>query len=486
MERRKLLSRSSLALIGLGAVLGATGTALLAGFRGSDRFPDIPAGAYYDEAVGEFVDLGVIKGFEDGTYHPDEAVTRGQIAVLLKRLRDEIKGVSTAARRREVSVSTPTTTSSSTPAERVTSPAGSFRFTLGKFSVKESDGQAIISIIRSGGSKGAVTVAFEATQGSATAGEDYSAATETLSFAEDETSKQLTIAIRNDELVEGPESVNLALGNPTGGALLGTPASATLTISDDEAASSGAQTTTSAGAIASASSVSSAVGGVLTFSATAYEMSENGGSVSVTALRKGTVTKAVSVNYATTDGTARSGVDYTAASGVLNFAENETAKTFTVPLIDRAGIQGNRNVTLKLLTPAAGAVIGNPTSVTLTIADDDIATFGAGNFKFSSSSYEAGEGDGEVTITVSRVSGTVGEASVQYATSDGTARSGEDYTATSGTLTFLPGESKKTFAIPLLKDTPSDPDEKVGLSLTSPTGGATLVEPSTAVLAIYE
>ncbi len=486
MELRKILSRSSALALALGILLGASGTAILAGSRGSDRFSDIPAGAYYDEAVGELVDLGIIKGFDDGTYHPDEAVTRGQIAVLLKRLRDDVKGVSTAARRREISSVAPSGADSATQertVERSTSVAGAFRFTLGRFSVGENDGQATVSIIRSGGSEGAVTVEFTASQGSATAGEDYVAATETLSFAANETSRQLTLTIRNDELSEGPESVNLALSSPTGGAVLGTPALATLTISDDESGSTTPQTT-SATAVASGSS--SAAGGSIVFSATAYEASENGGSVAVTVLRKGTVTRAVAVNYATADGTARASVDYTAATGTLNFAENETTKTFTIPLMDRAGIQGNRNLTLKLLSPTGGAVIGIPGSVTLTIADDDIGPFGTGNFRFSASSYEAGEGDGETLITVHRVGGTVGEASVQYRTSDSSAKAGEDYTATSGTLTFLPGESKKTFAIPLLKDTPSDPDEKVGLSLSSPTGGVTLIEPSSAVLTIYE
>ncbi|MEK7137053.1 MAG: Calx-beta domain-containing protein, partial [Patescibacteria group bacterium] len=261
MELRKILSRSSALALALGILLGASGTAILAGSRGSDRFSDIPAGAYYDEAVGKLVDLGIIKGFDDGTYHPDEAVTRGQIAVLLKRLRDDVKGVSTAARRREISSVAPSGADSATQertVERSTSVAGAFRFTLGRFSVGENDGQATVSIIRSGGSEGAVTVEFTASQGSATAGEDYVAATETLSFAANETSRQLTLTIRNDELSEGPESVNLALSSPTGGAVLGTPALATLTISDDESGSTTPQTT-SATAVASGSS--SAAGG---------------------------------------------------------------------------------------------------------------------------------------------------------------------------------------------------------------------------------
>ena len=59
---------------------------------------------------------------------------------------------------------------------------------------------------------------------------------------------------------------------------------------------------------------------------------------------------------------------------------------------------------------------------------------------------------------------------VDYATADGTARAGEDYTATSGTLTFQPGESVKTIRVPVLADAVSDSGETFKLRLSNELG----------------
>ena len=61
---------------------------------------------------------------------------------------------------------------------------------------------------------------------------------------------------------------------------------------------------------------------------------------------------------------------------------------------------------------------------------------------------------------------------VNYATADGTAKAGEDYTATSGTLTFAPGEIEKTVAVSIIDDTVEDSGEKFTLVLSDPIGGA--------------
>ena len=57
-----------------------------------------------------------------------------------------------------------------------------------------------------------------------------------------------------------------------------------------------------------------------------------------------------------------------------------------------------------------------------------------------------------LTVTVLRTGGTAGNLTVDYATADGTAIAGQDYTSTSGTLTFSAGETSKTIQIPILDD----------------------------------
>jgi hypothetical protein len=81
-------------------------------------------------------------------------------------------------------------------------------------------------------------VDFTTSDGTATVGSDYTSVTQTLTFADgDATDKTVTIPILDDALIEGDETVNLMLSNPTGGASLGTPSSAVLTIVDNEATS---------------------------------------------------------------------------------------------------------------------------------------------------------------------------------------------------------------------------------------------------------
>jgi uncharacterized delta-60 repeat protein len=104
---------------------------------------------------------------------------------------------------------------------------------------------------------------------------------------------------------------------------------------------------------------------------------------------------------------------------------------------------------------------------------------------FSARSYAVAESGGAATITVTRTAGTVGEVSVAYATSDGTARSDSDYLPSSGVVTFADGEGgSKTFAVGVTDDEAFEPDETVRLTLSEPTGGAALGSISVATLTI--
>src|SRR5262249_10176354 len=103
------------------------------------------------------------------------------------------------------------------------------------YSVAENGGNATITVTRTGGSAGAVGVTFATSNGTATAGSDYTAVNQTVSFANGDTAnKTVSIPILDDHIFEGNETVNIALTNPTGGATLGSPNTAVLTIVDNE------------------------------------------------------------------------------------------------------------------------------------------------------------------------------------------------------------------------------------------------------------
>ncbi len=97
--------------------------------------------------------------------------------------------------------------------------------------------------------------------------------------------------------------------------------------------------------------------------------------------------------------------------------------------------------------------------------------------RFSQPSYRITENGGKAAITVYRA-GPAGPASVQYATSDGTARSGSDYVAVRGTLNWADGDlSSRTILVPIINDTSREPDETVNLTLSNPTGAAQRLAP---------
>src|SRR5262249_37217478 len=117
----------------------------------------------------------------------------------------------------------------------------------------------------------------------------------------------------------------------------------------------------------------------------------------------------------------------------------------------------------------------------LTAADTPAA---AGMLRFSSANFSVVENQPVATVTVTRTHGSTGSVSVNYATSNGTATAGSDYTAVSGTLTFADGETSKTFTVPIINDTAVENMETVNLTLSTPTGGAALDSPATATLSI--
>jgi hypothetical protein len=112
---------------------------------------------------------------------------------------------------------------------------GGLRFSAATYTAAESAGTSIITVTRTGGSEGAVGVSYSAGPGgSATSGSDYTPTSGTLAFADGQTSRTFSVTILEDAGDEPSETVGLALTTPTGGAVLASPSSATLTITDND------------------------------------------------------------------------------------------------------------------------------------------------------------------------------------------------------------------------------------------------------------
>ena len=331
------------------------------------------------------------------------------------------------------------------------------RFSAAAFSVVEGGGVTITTTL-SGASPNTVSVDFASSDGSANAGSDYTAVSGTLTFNPGVTTQTFTVNTLADATREGDETFSLTLSNPQGGAVLGSPTAAVVTIGD-----SGSQPQ-------------------IQFSTANYTIDE-GGLATITASLSGASANVISVNFSTSDGSASAGSDYSGSNGTLTFNPGVTTQTFTVNTLADTSSEGDETVNLALSNPQGGAVLGSLATAVLTIIDIAPSL----QLQFSSDSYSVVEG-GAATITVTLTNGNQGTSpvSVDYATSAGSATSGSDYTSASGTLVFNPGDTAQTFSVSALNDNSVEGDETVSLALSNPQGGGGLGSPSVAVLTITD
>lgn len=190
----------------------------------------------------------------------------------------------------------------------------------------------------------------------------------------------------------------------------------------------------------------------------------------------------VTVHYATSNGTATAGSDYTATSGTITFSPGDTSETINVPISNDSSEEGDETFTVTLSSPSK-ANLGAPASHTYTILNDDHS----GSIQLSSPTYGVSEGGGTVTITATRTGGSDGVVGVNYSTSSGTATAGHDYTSSIGNLSWSNGDSaSKTFNVTITDDSLNEQNETFTASLSSPTGGATLGSPSSATVTITD
>ena len=330
---------------------------------------------------------------------------------------------------------------------------GTIQLAPGPLRVFENAGPALVTVTRSGGTAEAVTVDYEASGLTARPGVDFTAVFGTLTFAADVTSLTFAVPLVDTTLAEGDRTVRLVLRNPGGGATLGALRETVLTILDDE------------------------VG--VRFDAPAYTVAENAGGITITVLRTGPTTGVSTVNYSTSDGTAQAGADYTATAGRLTFQPGDKSKTFRVPILEDQIVEDIETIVVVLSNPT-GAVLGPVNAAVVAITDNDKG----GVVQFATPTLSVSESQPNATLQVTRTGGMATAVKVDYLATDGSARSGQDYAETSGTLTFAAGERSKTILVPLLSDRRVEPNETFTVTLSNPTGGATLGTPAQVVVTI--
>jgi hypothetical protein len=336
------------------------------------------------------------------------------------------------------------------------SSAGTLQLGLAAYSVSEAGGSLRVTVARTGGTTGGVSVDYSTGDGSAVAGADYTQTSGTLPFGAGERSKSFVVPILNDSSGEGNEKFTIVLSNPGGGAILGPRSSAPATIVDNEAA--------------------------LQFKLASFKATEGAPAAAIVVTRSGPSPSTVGVSYTTSDGTASAGSDYTAASGTLSFGPGVTSRTFTVPVLNDTLDENEEQVSLAISNPTGGIVLGAQSAAALNIGDNDAG----GTLQFKSATTSVGESGLTATVTVTRIGGAAGGVTVDYASGGGSATPGEDYTAVSGTLTFGPWIPSRTFTIPIANDALDETYEEIHLVLSNPGGGASLGTQSASMVSITD
>ena len=404
-----------------------------------------------------------------------------------------------------------------------------------------------------------VTVNYATTNGTATAGNDYTAASGTLSFAAWETEKVLQVPIIGDETDEPDETLTISLSDAAGGAEI-QRGTATGSILDDDEPSDTVLTAnfenvpadhdgetsfsfnvsfttnvaigyaamrdnaftvtegdvtaarqvngqsdrwritvepdgsedvtitlprnracTTTGAICSkgddpvqlSNSPSSTVAGptetVVTATPTVSIADGSGTesddtSITFTVTLDEAASGTVSVDYATSDGTANAGDDYTSKNGTLTFNAGTTSKTISVAIADDSEEESDETFTVTL-SNASGADLGT-SSATGTIRNRLVVI---PNVSISGGSGKEGD-DSSIAFTVTLDQAGTGTVSVDYATSDGSAEAGNDYTSTSGRLSFTTGTTTQNISVPIEDDIENESDETFTVTLSNPSG----------------
>ncbi|HEX3022559.1 MAG TPA: Calx-beta domain-containing protein [Lachnospiraceae bacterium] len=332
---------------------------------------------------------------------------------------------------------------------------GTFQFSPTSVTAGEGAGSSALTVTRTDGSTGAVTVDYAVTGGTATEGSDFEAVSGTLSFADGDTSKTIPVNILPDTMMESDETVEVTLSNASAGTLHGTDSKATVTITDDDSRVE------------------------LSPAAISYQ---EGNTATFVVSRLGVMTGTVTVDYAVNDVTASAYFDYSGSlfNGTLTFAPGEAMKQITITLNDDDLCEGDETVEVTLSNVTGDASLGINSIGTLTILDRDSV------LQFSSSAVTAGEGDGTVDLTVTRTGSSIGAVTVDYAVTSGNAATGTDYTLTAGTLTFDDGVISKKIPVTITDDSLIEGEETVEVTLSNVGGEATIGTNDKATLTITD
>jgi hypothetical protein len=190
-------------------------------------------------------------------------------------------------------------------------------------------------------------------------------------------------------------------------------------------------------------------------------------------------TTVTSIGWSTVNGTALAGSDFVGASGLATFAAGALTTQITIAVIGDSTPEAGELFSVALSGPT-GLTIGDDAGQ-VTVVNDDAPTV---SIEGAVSVTEGNSGSKTVTLTVTLSSATTSTVTVTYGTANGTATSGSDYTAKTGTLTFAPGTTSQTISITVSGDRTVESSETFRVNLTGATNATVAPVAGTATVTI--
>ena len=393
--------------------------------------------------VGETAKTISVEVVDDGDPEGDETFTLSLSMPQNATLRDD------------VGIATITANDGGNPPPPPPPPPDLPRLEIDDVEVSEDAGTAVFSVTLSEQSDATVTVTFGTSNGSAIAGLDYTATNGTLVFQPGQQAKTIDVAVSDDTRQEGDETFTVSLSSPQNATLQ--KGVGTATIEDNDGTD------------------------LPTLAIDDVTVSEGGGNAVFSVILRGQTTETVTVEYETLDGTASAGSDYRTKNGTLRFLANETSKTIEVTVLDDIDVEGEETFRVTLTDPQ-NATLLDDVGIARIRDDEGVEPPQPGVPTLAINDVTVSEGDGSAVFSVILRGQSTGTVTVPYETSNGSAIADSDYTATSGTLLFQPGEQAKTIAVEVVDDSAAEGDEKFTVSLSEPPNATLLKGVGTATI----
>ena len=327
----------------------------------------------------------------------------------------------------------------------------------GPATIGEGAGTATYRVSLSALPSANVTINYATADGTATAGSDYMAASDTLTFTPTnwDTAQMVAVTITDDTVDDDDETFTFTLSNPGSGAVLSASRSVSTTIMDDDVP-------------------------VLTvsFAAATYSVTE-GAPLSVAVSLSAIPERSVTIPLTATNGTGATSSDYSIPSSIT-FASTETSKTLTFSATDDAVDEDNETVTLGFGTLPPRMTAGTTSQTAVTIMDDD-----SRGLMLSATSLAVNENAfGTYTVALSSQPTTNVTVTVDGAIGDVSVDTDPATTGDQTTLTFTPTNwsTARMVTVTAADDDDAVNDPAVTLTHTASGGDyASLTGPSLSV-----